>query len=103
MGVVIGYPQQSLFTLRYAKSNLIDTMTILTYNISITFVYYIWCSIRYMLNCIKYTVYLLYTYNGNSPQGPVTVSLTSLNHVIKSTIIMYSETEIKAIVFGDMM
>ena len=37
MGVVVGYPQQSLgylLILRYTKNTLIDTMTTLTYNIS---------------------------------------------------------------------
>ncbi len=61
MGVVVGYlhatiPVKSIHTaLRQIKCNLIDTMTTLTYNISIaliTLVYIIWCSIRYTLNCI---------------------------------------------------
>jgi hypothetical protein len=67
MGVVVGYPQRSLwylFILRYVKSNLIDTMTTLTYNISIAL-------ITFGIYAKLYKVYSIYS--GNSPQGPVTV------------------------------
>ena len=52
-----------------------------------------------MLNCIKDIAYTLVIVH----RGLYQCLLTSLNRVIKSIIIMYCETDIKAIVFGDMM